>query len=289
MITWVLLTRGDRPTELTCAVESILRQSVGSYIVVVANGPPDAATVLPARIAELSQVAMIRLPENLGVPGGRDHGIRASTGDVVAFLDDDAELLTEDANRSIEAAFAADPTLGAVSFRIEDDDGNTQRRHVPRAGAGGADRSGPAATFLGGACAIRRSAYDEAGGYWADLFYAHEELDLSWRLHDRGHRVDYRPDIVVRHPRTPIGRHGDGWTRTGRNRVLVARRNLPLPIMAVHVTMWLILGVLRAPDVTCRLAYVRGWISGCTGEVERAPIRWRTVMALARSGRPPIV
>jgi GT2 family glycosyltransferase len=34
-------------------------------------------------------------------------------------------------------------------------------------------------------CAIRRSAYLEAGGLPDAFFFAHEEIDLSWRLIDR--------------------------------------------------------------------------------------------------------
>jgi GT2 family glycosyltransferase len=282
VITWVLLTRGDRPVELEAALDSIRRQTMPSEIVVVVNGADD-------ELAPMGGIHTIALPANIGVPGGRNRGVEATSTEVVAFLDDDAVLLTDDANERIEHAFADDPACGALSFRIEDEDGHTQRRHVPRIGSRGSLTPGPAATFLGGASAVRRSAYDLAGGYWSELFYAHEELDLSWRLHDAGFRVLYLPDIVVLHPSTPIGRHPDGWTLTGRNRVLVARRNLPWPVAFVHVSVWLALGWLRAPDATCRRAYLSGWRAGWSVPAQRRPVGWRTVWRLARVGRPPIL
>lgn len=282
MITWVVLTRGDRPAELAAAIASIRAQTVPARIVVVANGSESPVHV------DGPDVEVLAVPDNLGVPGGRHEGVRLATTEVVAFLDDDAVLLTPDAGERIERCFD-DPRCGAVSMRIEDEAGEVQRRHVPRWGRRGADVAGPAATFLGGASAVRRSAYDRVGGYWGDLFYAHEELDLSWRLHDAAFEVQYRPDIVVCHPRTPIGRHPRGWFLTGRNRVLVARRNLPAVLLVVHTATWLVLGVWRAPDRSCRRSYLVGWRSGWQAPVPRRPIRWSTVRRLGRAGRSPVV
>ena len=283
MITWILLTRGDRSEALSAALDSIRRQHDRSRIIVVANGAP------PSSVPEDEDIEVVLIPDNVGVPGGRDRGVALATTEIVAFLDDDAVLLTSDANERIERAFANAPERGALSFRIEDEEGATHRRHVPRVGSRGASRGGAAATFLGGASAIRRRAYDLAGGYWGELFYAHEELDLSWRLHEVGFDVHYRPDIVVRHPMTPIGRHPDGWFLTGRNRVRVARRDLPAAVALVHVVVWLAVGWARAPDAHCRDAYRRGWSAGWSDPVPRRPVRWRTVWRLTRAGRPPII
>lgn len=283
MITWVVLTRGDRPVELAAAIASIRAQESPGRVVVVANGGD-------VDLGEHDRsVEVVALADNVGVPGGRAIGVAAAGTDVVAFLDDDAELLDVRTSELILEAFERSARLGAISFRIHDPCGRSDRRHVPRLGRRGIVDGGRVATFLGGASAIRRSAYDHAGGYWSELFYAHEELDLSWRLHDRGYDVAYRPDICVLHPRTEISRHPRGWYLTGRNRVWVARRNLPLPVLAIHVVAWLCLGLLRTPDRTCRRAYVSGWRDGWNGTVPRRPMRWSTVVRLARVGRPPVV
>lgn len=283
MITWIVLTMGDRAAPLGAALDSIRSQRTPGRIVLVLNGASDLEAL------EDADVQIVRLGRNAGIPGGRDRGVRASDTDIVAFLDDDAILLDPTSNDRIQTAFDDDDELGALSFRIIDEVGCTHRRHVPRVGDRSASRSGPAATFLGGACALRRTAYEAAGGYWADLFYAHEELDLSWRLVDRGHHIRYAADITVRHPATDIARHPDGWYRTGRNRVMVARRNLPWVVAAVHVSFWWLVGVLRSPDAACREAYRRGWRAGWTEAVDRHPIRWATVLRLSRAGRPPVI
>lgn len=289
VIDWVVLTRGDRPTELVSAVASLRSSPAVGSIVVVINGPDPRVVIDLDGLRGQSGLTVIECPENLGVPGGRDLGLRSTCASLVGFLDDDARLLSTDSMDDVVQQFATKPTLGAMSLRLVDDDGNTSRRHVPRRGNNGADESGPVATFLGGASIVRRSAYMEAGGYWAELVYGHEELDLSWRLIEHGYTIRYEADMSVYHPHTEISRHADGWWRTGRNRVLIARRNLPAPIMVVHTLAWLLIGTFRAPNTNCRRRYVIGWCGAWRVAVDRNPVAWSTLGRLRRLGRFPVV
>jgi len=127
------------------------------------------------------------------------------------------------------------------------------------------------------------------GGYFTELFYGHEEVELSWRLVDAGWEIWYLADVTVFHPRTDIGRHASGWRLTGRNRVWVARRTLPWPVALVHVGAWLVLGVARTPSRSTRRSYLDGWCSGWRGRIARRPIGWRGVWRLTRLGRPPVI
>lgn len=274
-VEWVVLTMGTRPTELQRAVTSLKPETV----TIVVNGASSDKVEAHARLIEL--------PENLGVPGGRHAGLGAGMAEVIGFLDDDAEL-RGDSSRILEE-FIADPALGAVALRLVDENAETTRRHVPRLGTRSPELTGEVALFLGGACAIRRKAYEEVGGYFTDLFYGHEELELCWRLVDAGWRIRYLADVEVFHPRTAIERHPDGWERTGRNRVLIARRTLPWPVAVIHMSVWLVLGLLRAPASEHRRRYLLGWRRGWGIDVKRQPISWSGVWRLTRFGRPPIV
>ncbi len=283
---WVVLTMGDRWPATRAALGSLVQHSPGDSILLVLNGCEGID------LGELaSSVETLALPVNVGIPAGRDAGVQAFgvRVDIVGFLDDDALLRTPDGGRQIAEVFAASADVAAVAMRIVDEEGQTARRHVPRFGTQGSAEPGGVVTFLGGASAVRRSAYDEVGGYWGELFYSHEELELSWRFHDAGYSVIYEPGLLVEHPRTDIGRHADGWSRTGRNRVRIARRNLPVPIAAAHTAVWFAGGLVRAPGIGCKQAYAKGWLSGWRGVVDRQPMRWATVWRLTRLGRPPIV
>jgi GT2 family glycosyltransferase len=269
---------GDRTEALSAALASIdpaSRHVVYNGVTATDEGAHDET---PSTFSE----------SNAGVPGGRHAGVLSSEAEIVAFLDDDA-VAPPGATERIVEEFEADPRLGALSLRLVDEDGNTSRRHVPRPGGRDPDRSGPVALFLGGACAMRREAYDDAGGYFTELFYGHEELELSWRLVDRGWKIKYLADVEVFHPKTTIERHADGWELTGRNRVWIARRTLPWPVAIVHVCAWLVLGTIRAPKGESRRRYLAGWRSGWSADIGRNPIRWRTVWRLTRLGRPPVI
>lgn len=276
-IEWVLLTQGDRASQLGAALESL--GGVPCWLVLNGVDPQEVGPI---------DAQVIALPENVGVPAGRDAGIQHVDTPIVGFLDDDARA-PEGASGRIASEFLVDDKLGAVSLRLVDENGETARRHVPRFGGRGPERSGEVALFLGGACAIRRSAYIDVGGYFSELFYGHEELELCWRLVDAGWKIRYLPDVEVYHPRTEVGRHAEGWFLTGRNRVWVARRSLPWPIAIVHVSIWLGLGLIRAPAGAGRTSYLRGWREGWKRSMDRRPISWRGVWRLTKLGRPPIV
>jgi GT2 family glycosyltransferase len=282
-IEWVILTMGDRADELSAAIRSLLEDGDScTGIVVVSNGAGDVA------VPDDQRVRLVVAPENLGVPGGRDLGLSHCSSPIVGFLDDDA-VAGAGASQRVVDEFARSPELGAVSLRLIDESGASARRHVPRPRGTSPETSGEVALFLGGASAVRVEAYRSVGGYFTDLFYGHEEVELSWRLVDAGWSIRYLADVIVFHPRTDIGRHASGWRLTGRNRVWVARRTLPLPIAALHVLAWLALGVVRAPDRAARRSYVDGWLSGWRGSVHRRPIGWRGVWRLTRLGRPPVI
>ncbi|MFE9256662.1 glycosyltransferase family 2 protein [Streptomyces sp. NPDC006879] len=285
----VIITMGNRPEELKALIDSVARQEGDPVeVVVVGNGAP-VGPVPPG-------VRTVDLPENLGIPGGRNAGIEAfgagaSEVDVVLFLDDDGLLPRADTAQLCRQAFAADPRLGIVSFRIADPDtGLTQRRHVPRLRASDPMRSSRVTTFLGGASAVRTKVFEQVGGLPGEFFYAHEETDLAWRALDAGWRIDYRADMVLHHPTTEPSRHAVYHRMVARNRVWLARRNLPALIIPVYLGVWLLLTLLRRPGGPAMKAWFsgfrEGWTSACG---PRRPMRWRTVWRLTRLGRPPVI
>jgi GT2 family glycosyltransferase len=280
----VVLTRGDRPFALERAVMSVLRQR-GDPIEVVVVGNGAHVTGLPAGARAVS------LPDNVGIPAGRNLGVAKTSGDVVLFLDDDGWLVDNTAAEHLRALFDADASLGVVSFRIRDPAGGRgERRHVPRLRAGDPHRSSYVTTFLGGACAVRREVLDRCGPFPDAFFYGHEETDLAWRALDAGYRIRYDADVVMYHPAGAPTRHADFYRRNARNRVWLARRLLPWPLAAVYLLDWVALTVVRVR----RPAALRVWFDGFaegwrTPAGPRTPIRWRTVVTMTRLGRPPIV
>ncbi|MCX5582535.1 glycosyltransferase [Streptomyces erythrochromogenes] len=288
----VIITMGNRPDELKALLDSVARQDGDPVeVVVVGQG------VRVSEVADLPPgVRCVDLPENLGIPGGRNVGIEAfgpggRDVDVLLFLDDDGLLERTDTAELCRQAFAEDPALGIISFRIADPDtGQTQRRHVPRLRASDPMRSSRVTTFLGGANAVRTRVFEQAGVLPGEFFYAHEETDLAWRALDAGWLIDYRADMVLLHPTTAPSRHAVYHRMVARNRVWLARRNLPAPLVPVYLGVWLLLTLVRKPSGPALKAWFGGFREGWTTPCgPRRPMRWRTVWRLTRLGRPPVI
>ena len=281
----VVLTQGRRPAELAGALTSVLAQrDVRLDVVVVGNGwePTD----LPPGVRGLG------LPEDVGIPAGRNAGVPQVSGELLLFLDDDAALsgptfLAEAARR-----MAADARLGLLQPRVDVLGGGVApQRWTPRLRVGDRHRSSPVFSVWEGAVVARRTAFDAAGGWPAPFRYAHEGIELAWRVWDAGFEVRYAGDLAATHPLTQVTRHADFYRLNARNRVWLARRNLPWGFAVPYVAVWSAVQVVRSRRAPATLVpWWRGWVEGWrTPAGPRRPLRRDTVLRMARHGRPPVV
>ena len=283
----VILTQGDRPAACALALASVrLQRGPSIQVVLVWNGDSWPTDDDAAAHGLMPDDRLVVLGENRGIPGGRNAGAEASDAEVLVFLDDDAALLGHDVLDGVSRRFGSDPRLGAVALHIVDETGSTQRRHVPRVGAGSAARSGAVTYFVGAACAIRTDAFRSVGGFDGRFWYAMEESDLSWRLLDAGWSIWYDASLLALHPRTTPSRHAGHVLLTARNRVWAAWRSLPLPVFGAYVLTWAVLAVARGGGAGQVLAgYRQAWAT----RPPREPMRWRTVWRMTLLGRPPVL
>lgn len=280
----VVLTMNDRPEEFPKAMASLLaQQDVDLDVVVVGNG------CAPAQVP--AGVRTIELPDNVGIPEGRNIGAAEVKGDLLFFFDNDAHLPDPQTLASLAAAFGDDPDRGYVQPRIADPDtGITMRRWVPRLRASDPTRPGPVTVMAEGVVMVRRTAFETVGGWPGHFFLFHEGIDLAWRLCDSGYTGYYRPDIVVHHPATDPARHATFYRLNARNRVWLAYRNLPAPLIPANLTTWALLTMWRFRDPAALRSSLAGLAEGLRGgHGTRKPMSWATVARLTKAGRPPIL
>lgn len=281
----VVLTQGDRPVELAEGIASVLAQDgVDTDIVVVGNGWNP--TGLPDGVHGLG------IETNVGIPAGRNRGAARVSGDYVFFLDDDARIPSRGFLLDAIGLIAADPSIGLIQPRLEGrDDVEPPLRWIPRMRKG--DRHDSSAVFscLEAAVLLPRDVFDRAGGWGDEFFYAHEGIELAWRVWNQGKRAWYAGDLVAEHPVVHPTRHADYYRLNARNRVWLARRNLPLPLIPLYVGSWTAVTVLRWWRMPSALsAWFGGWSEGWRSSPgERRPMSWRTVLRMARAGRPPVI
>jgi GT2 family glycosyltransferase len=284
----VILTMNDRIIELDIAMASLLSQrGIDLRAVMVGNG------CVPDRVPD--GVRAVSLPENLGIPGGRNMGAEAlrdeDPGEFILFFDNDAVLPAPDTVARLAAEFDRHPDAAYVQPRIVDPaSGDSLGRWVPRLRSADAARAGVVTVMAEGIVLVRRADFEAVGGWPGHFFLFHEGIDLSWRLWDLGRIGWYAADVEVHHPATNPARHKPYYRMVARNRAWVAYRLLPLPLIPAYLTTWVLLSTWRFRGSGNLGVWFRGLAEGLRGgHGDRRPMSWRTVWRLTCAGRPPIV
>jgi GT2 family glycosyltransferase len=276
---------GTRPEELARGLACIAAQSgVELDIVVVGNGWKP--TRLPAGVKAL------HLPENLGIPAGRNRGVAEITGEYLFFLDDDASIPSPGFLAEAIAKLRADPTIGLLQPRVVDPSGTASpTRWIPRIRKGDPARSSNVFSVWEGATLMPRALFEAVGGWGEPYFYAHEGIELAWRVWGAGKRTWYAGDLIAHHPAIDPARHDYYYRLNARNRVWLAKRNLPWVLVPCYVASWTGIQLLRSlRNRTGLRAWFAGWREGWRESPGgRRSIGWVTVWRMTLAGRPPLV
>lgn len=194
----VIVATRDRPGLLERAVAHILGQDYPGAVecIVVFDHVDIRALDVPSRPDR--RLVLIHNNHRQGLPGGRNSGVAAATGELLAFCDDDDIWLLSKLSRQV-SVLAADPTVGAVScgLRLRGPGIDTERR-LDRARVTHdellADRvmEVHSSTIL-----VRRSIWVAAGPVDEDIPGGYSE-DYEWLLRVTAHTpVAICPETLV--------------------------------------------------------------------------------------------
>jgi len=170
-----------------------------NYEVIVVD---DGSTDESASIAASFPVRLVRTP-NQGLSAARNTGIRESQGEIVAFIDDDAypdphwlrylayAYMTTDCaavggpnlpppEDGRIAACVANAPGGPIHVLISDRDAE----HIP-----------------GCNCSFRKACLQAVGGFDPIFRAAGDDVDVCWKIIDRGWKIFYHPAALVWHHR----------------------------------------------------------------------------------------
>jgi GT2 family glycosyltransferase len=222
----------DRIGETRAAIASACGQTgVSFHVFVLDQGScPDGLQCLADDVRHRPEVTLLATNENLGVAGGRNLISGLGHGRVIVALDNDAEFATPDTTARIVAALDAEPRLAAIGCRIVTHAEGTDDLSswgYPLSLLACSEESFDAVTYVGAGHAIRRTAWQQAGGYDTKLFFCWEEFDFCLRAIALGWRVRYRGDIVIRHKISTerrIGWAATRWYYFVRNRLYIERK-----------------------------------------------------------------
>lgn len=179
-------------------------------IIVVDNASGDGSAQRLRK--EAGGALVIASDTNLGFAGGCNLGVERATGDLVAFLNNDARPDPNWLSAAV-AAIRADASIGCVASKILDWDGvetDFVASGMSFDGQGYKFRVGlpdhPAfdeatdVLFASGAAMIMPTAlFRSLGGFDDRFFMFFEDVDLGWRTWLAGYRVRYLPSSIAYH------------------------------------------------------------------------------------------
>jgi glycosyltransferase involved in cell wall biosynthesis len=184
----------------------------------------DASTDMTASIAAEWADRVVTLPFPAHGPAfARNHGVEASRGEWVVFIDADVRVHADTLRRFVEA-IGENPSMDAVFGAYDEEPAepgflsryrNLLHRYVHLCSAGESD------SFWAGCGAVRHSAFVAVGGFDAVRYPRPqiEDIELGYRLQDRGSRAIIRPEIQ--------GTHLKRWTFAGALRTDLFDRGIP--------------------------------------------------------------
>ena len=179
--------------------EALRRVAYPDYEVIVVD---DGSTDATASIAREYDVRLIRTA-NRGLSHARNLGWQAATGEIVAYLDDDAypdpHWLTY-----LAATFLSTSHAGVGGPNIAPSGDGAIAECVARAPGGPVhvlvtDRE--AEHIPGCNMAFRRACLAAIGGFDARFRTAGDDVDFCWRLQERGWTLGFHPAALVWHHR----------------------------------------------------------------------------------------
>lgn len=275
--------------DLQGCLDALLAGSPRPAVVVVDNGSSDGSAERVRRHFG-SKVRLVALDENTGFAGGCNRGLSAMPGEVetVAFVNPDVRVERECLQRC-ETMLAADSTLAGVAPRLMRPDGVTvdsvgqglNRTTLEVRDHGYGERLSedllqqrPVLSACGALAVYSRKALAAAavnGQVWADGFFCFwEDLELGWRLNNRGWGIRTCPMAVGAHRRGAGAHAGSGplrWRRTVEleaciltNRWVTLIRHLHpldllarLPVLLAWDSAAVVAGTVRRPSLVRHL------------------------------------
>ncbi len=216
----VVIPAWNAGDDLDRCLEAVFRSDFPlAEVIVVDDASTEPST---AEIAQRHGAKLLRMPRQSGPGQARNFGAREATGDVLLFTDADVVLHHNAIGKAV-AVLEADPQVAAVFGSYDDAPAHPSLLsryrnlyHHWNHQAGNEEAS----TFWTGLGAVKRAAFDAAGGFSPALSrMGMEDIDLGYRLRDAGFRILLVKDM--------LGTHLKAWSAFSMMRTDIFHRGVP--------------------------------------------------------------
>ncbi|HNB25192.1 MAG TPA: glycosyltransferase family 2 protein [Candidatus Melainabacteria bacterium] len=255
-------------------------------VVIVDNGSKDGSVEYLKE--NYPYVKLVTFPVNTGFSPAVNAGIKASTGEMVALLNNDTVVdpnwmseLIKAMREHPEAGSAGCKMLAYDDHALLDGAGDGYRRgglpgrigHKER-DTGRFNRQRYLLGACGGAALYRRELFADIGYFDEDYFAYLEDVDLGLRAQAAGYKCIYVPTSIVYH--LGCGTTGSGYSPlvvrlSARNNWNTIVKNIPTPLLwkfLPHILFW---QLYYLAVVTVRGGQLLAWLNGTYEAVKLLP------------------
>jgi GT2 family glycosyltransferase len=192
-------------------------EAVDSEIIVIDNNSSDGSCEMMER--RFPEVILIKNIKNLGFSKANNQAVRTAQGEYVCILNPDTAVSENTFIHSLAHAEKIDK-LGALGVYLMDGTGSflpESKRNIPSpktsllklmgftkksnyyANHVNEDESGAVDIQVGAFMLLKRSVYNEVGGFDEDYFMYGEDIDLSYKLLQAGYQNHYSGITEILH------------------------------------------------------------------------------------------
>jgi len=225
----VLILTWNRKEYINHCIDGVLKQSYSNIEIIIADNNSNYKISDHILKEYKPLVRIISFERNYGCPQGRNLGVKNCKGDFVFFVDDDGYLHKDAISNSIAIQLETNAAViaGVVEQIVWKHPDDIPNREVDIAIGQYREKS----IFSGGICLIKRTIFEDIGGYPSDFLYGSEEVHMSLQLLEMGMKIIQSKDVVLFHG--PLGdqiskdmKNLSNWN----NKLCVALNLYPLPI-----------------------------------------------------------
>ncbi len=178
---------------------ALRRVDYPNYEVIVVN---DGSTDNSAAIASQAGFRLITT-ENRGLSSARNAGLAAARGELIAYVDDDA-YPDPQWLKYLAATFLRTPHVAVGGPNVPPADGSAVSHCVANAPGGPIHvllTDSVAEHIPGCNMAFRKNCLTEIGGFDPQFREAGDDVDICWRLQEKGWTIGFNPAAMVWHRR----------------------------------------------------------------------------------------
>lgn len=216
----IVIPNKDHIGDLTRCIRSIEEKAAEGRreYIIVENNSTETETFEGYRALEKQypHIQVVTYSGSFNYSAINNLGARRAKGEYLLFLNNDTELIAAD-SIALMTGLCQRPDVGAVGARLFFEDGTIQHAGVVLGYGGIAGHAfrefGPEETgyqhriilqqdvsAVTAACMlVRRSVFEEIGGFFEGLAVAFNDIDLCMRITEAGYRIVYEPNAQFTH------------------------------------------------------------------------------------------